>query len=90
MAKMDIRQAYRYVPVCLQDRVLLGMQWKNEVFLDTRLSFGLRSAPLIFTSVADVTLWVMERRGAHSGISLDDFITLGPRGQVSGEQQGDA
>ncbi len=29
MAKMDIKQAYRNIPVLPQDRLLLGMEWKG-------------------------------------------------------------
>ena len=48
LAKMDIKQAYRNVPVHPQDRRLLGMFWKDTVYVDATLPFGLRSAPLIF------------------------------------------
>ncbi len=44
-AKMDIKQAYRMVPVSPGDRPLLGMNWQGTTFLDTVLPFGLRSAP---------------------------------------------
>ncbi len=53
MAKMDIKQAYRQVPVHPQDRPLLGMLWNDKVYVDTTLPFGLRSAPLLFTAIAD-------------------------------------
>ncbi len=80
MAKMDIRQAYRNIPVHPDDRPLLGLQWDGCVFVDATLplNFGLRSAPLNFTAVADALQWIMERMGvewvAHY---IDDFITLG-------------
>ena len=50
MAKMDICQAYRNIPIHPCDRPLLGMKWKGEILLDAALPFGLRSAPLIFTA----------------------------------------
>ena len=83
MAKMDIESAYRIMPVHPSDRLLLGVQWKGGVFFDTRLPFGLRSAPKIFTAVADALQWICQENGvswvAHY---LDDFITLGvPRSQ---------
>ena len=59
MAKMDIESAYRMVPVHPSDRLMLGMQWKGGVFFDTRLPFGLRSAPKIFTAVADALQWIV-------------------------------
>ena len=34
MAKMDIKHAYRMVPVHPEDQRLLGMQWQNKVYVD--------------------------------------------------------
>lgn len=77
MAKMDIKQAYTNVPVHPQDRLLLGMCWEGQVFVDTALPFGLRSAPLIFSALAYVALWIMRQRGAANTYHyIDDFITL--------------
>ena len=50
IAKMDIKQAYRMVPVHPEDCRLLGMRWDGKVFVDKTLPFGLRSAPLIFSA----------------------------------------
>ena len=81
LAKMDIRQAYRNVPIHPSDRPLLGMLWQGETFADATLPFGLRSAPLIFSAIADALHGVMEQMGvewvAHY---IDDFITLGAPG----------
>ena len=77
LAKMDVKRAYRNIPVHPQDRHLLGMHWKGEIFVDMVLHFGLRSAPLLFTAVADALQWVME----HKGVTwldhyIDDFSRL--------------
>ena len=78
MAKMDIKQAYRNVPTHQRDRRLLGMLWKGQVFVDTTLSFGMRSAPLIFSAVADAAQWIMQRRGVLRVFHyINDFITVG-------------
>ena len=45
LAKVDIESAYRLVPVHLQDRLLLGLQWNGEVFCDTRLPFSFDLPP---------------------------------------------
>ena len=55
LAKMDIASAYRMVPVHPEDRPLLVIQWAGQLYFDTRLPFGLRSAPNIFTTVAGGT-----------------------------------
>ncbi len=79
MAKADIKQAYRIIPVHPEDRHLLAVQWDNTVMLDKVLPFGLRSAPLIFTAVADGLQWIMLKRGVSMVTHyLDDYITLGP------------
>ncbi len=78
LAKMDIKQAYRQVSVHPADRPLLGMLWKDKVFVDTTLPFGLRLAPLLFTALADAAQWVMKRHGtSHVFHYVDDFITMG-------------
>ena len=67
------------VPVHPGDRPLLAVQWAGKIFFDTRLPFGLRSAPKIFSAVADALQSVFQKRGvtwvAHY---LDDYITMGP------------
>ena len=79
MAKMDIESAYRMVPGHPGDRPLLAVQWAGQTFFDTRLPFGLRSAPKIFSAVADALQWVFKKQGVTwVDHYLDDFITLGP------------
>lgn len=79
LAKMDIKQAYRNVPIHPLDRPLLGMCWDGRVYVDAALPFGLRSAPLIFTALADAAQWIMEQRGADlTDHYIDDFVTMGP------------
>ena len=46
--------------------------------MDKSLPFGLRSAPLIFSVVADVLDWITEQRGvSFIDHYIDDFVTLG-------------
>ncbi len=79
MAKIDIKHAYRNIPVHPQDRHLLAMQWKGEVLIDKVMPFGLRSAPMIFSAVADALQWCIEQRGVTAIFHyLDDYITIGP------------
>ena len=63
LGKIDIQQAYRNVPVFAADRQFLGMQWEGQIFIDGVLPFGLRSAPLMFTALADALLWVIQQEG---------------------------
>lgn len=83
MGKVDIKSAYRIVPVNPEDRMLLGMQWRGRTFLDTRLPFGLRSAPILFTALADALEWIVKQQGVRFLYHyLDDYITLGGPGNT--------
>ena len=67
------------IPVHPGDRHLLAVQWAGQTFFDTRLPFGLRSAPKICSAVADALQWCMRNQGV-TWVShyLDDYITMGP------------
>ena len=81
MAKMDIKQAYRNVLVHPADRALLGMVWEDTVYVDKVLPFGSRSAPLLFTALAEALLWILKSQGFQWVFQyIDDFIMLGPSG----------
>ena len=79
MAKVDIESAYRLIPVHPQDRPLQAVQWRDQIFVDPMLPFGLHSAPKIFNAVADGLHWHLQRSGIQRLYHyLDDFIMLGP------------
>lgn len=63
LANVDVKCAYRAVPVHPDDRWLLGMQWEGGLFVDSALPFGLRSAPKIFAALADAAMWVLKNNG---------------------------
>ena len=78
LAKVDVKSAYRNIPVHPEDRWLLGMMWEGSLFVDTALPFGLRSAPKIFTAIADAVEWVAKQAGVRFVIHyLDDFLLIG-------------
>ena len=62
MAKADIKEAYRIVPIHSDDK------WDDELFIDLALPFSLQSAPLIFTALADGLLWILQQRGIHYNV----------------------
>ena len=79
LAKVDIRSAYRIVPVHPEDRWLLGMLWEGALYVDTALPFGLRSTPKIFTAVADAAEWIAKQQGVAGLFHyLDDFLIVAP------------
>ena len=63
LAKVDIKSVYQLIPVHPDDILLLTMPWNGRVIIDATcmLLFGLRSAPKIFTVVADGLEWIIRQ-----------------------------
>ena len=60
-----------------------GMVWESSLFIDTTLPFGLRSAPKIFTTVADAAEWIARQQGVTTILHyLDDFLVIGHPGSA--------
>jgi len=79
LAKVDIKSAFRLLPVHPADRHLLAMQWDRGVYIDTCLPLGLRSAPKLFDTMAELLAWILKQRAVTFLIHyLDDFLTVGP------------
>ena len=77
LVKVDIKEAYRIIPVHPHDQPLLGVEWDGAVYIDLALPFGLRSAPKIFSAVADALQWILIQKGVRTVLHyLDDFIIV--------------
>lgn len=76
LSKIDIKDAYCIVPVHPDDWPLPGMQWQGQYFMDTCLPFGLRSAPKIFTAVADALQWILSHQGGSNQYSVPRRLPL--------------
>jgi len=90
LAKIDIKSAYRLIPIHPDDRCLLGFEWQGAHFIDGMLLFGLRSAPIIFTAVADAVEWIIRQWGINDiDHYIDDFVIIGPpKSDVCGQALG--
>ena len=84
MAKIDQKNVFRFVPVRPEDWNLLSVQWRNQFYIDTCLSFGLRSAPFLFNQLADAIHWSLQHNHGvrHVLHYLDDFFTDGSPGSM--------
>ena len=86
LAKIDLKDAYRIIPVHPDDVPLLGMRWRGEVLMDSVLPFRLRSAPKI-SAVADALLWIMLQKGVSAAMHyLDNFLSFGSEAAGQCEQ----
>ena len=86
LSKFDVESAYRIVPVHPDDRPLLGMEWRDHLYIDAALPFGLRSAPKIFNALADAVQWILEQEGLEVIHYLDDFLIIGSQDMAEGKQ----
>ena len=63
MAKMDVKSAFRLIPVRKEDWNLLGYKHDNQYYFDTVLPFGLRSSPAIFNRLSEFMKWLLITTG---------------------------
>ena len=80
MAKVDLKSAFRMIPVRKEDWELLGMEWNGHFYFDKCLPFGLRSAPFLFNQFAQALSWMMRHNYGiqHHVHYLDDYFLVGP------------
>ena len=77
LAKIDIKSAFRLIPVHPADRHLLAMAWRDAVYIDTCLPFSLRSAPKLFNLLADLLEWILKHLDVTYLLHyLDDVLTI--------------
>ena len=79
LSKIDLKNAFRLIPVRQSDWNLLGIHWKDIYYIDTSLPFGLRSAPFLFNQLADAIHWILQQQQQQYGVHhllhyLDDFL----------------
>ena len=79
LSKVDIKSAFRLLPVHPADSYLLEMQWKDRLFIDTCLPFGLRSVPKLFNILADLLTWILQQQGVTPLLlHRDNFLFIYP------------
>ena len=79
LAKSDIVQAFRLLPITERDSALLGFRWRGLVYADRALPMGCASSSQIFQTFSDALVWIAQRHfGAGSIVAvLDDFLFIG-------------
>ncbi|KAL9977320.1 hypothetical protein ACROYT_G014710 [Oculina patagonica] len=80
MSKLDIKAAFRNIPVHPTDWELLGMKWQGLYFFDMVLPFGLRSAPFLFDQFSSALEWIIQHKLNVPQVIhiLDDFFIALP------------
>ena len=80
LSKIDLKDAFRLIPVNPSDLNLLGIHWRGKFYIDTCLPFGLRSASYLFNRLSQAIRWILTNNYGvkHLLHYLDDFLTAGP------------
>ena len=59
MLKRDMKDAFRMIPIAPQHHWLMGFSWNGKFYVEQVLSFGLRTAPIIFNLFAEAWEWIV-------------------------------
>lgn len=80
MAKLDIENGYRNIPIHPLDYHFLGFVWNNQYYFDKCLPMGASSACQLFEKLSTSLQWIMLNKYKASGMShlIDDFFFIGP------------
>lgn len=78
MAKADILEAYRQVPIHPESYGLLGFQFQGEYYIDICLPMGLACSCAIFEEFSTAVQWILTHKLNISHVShiLDDFVFI--------------
>ncbi|XP_021342872.1 uncharacterized protein LOC110443160 isoform X1 [Mizuhopecten yessoensis] len=80
LAKTDIEDAFRIIPIHPKDYPLLGFTWEDKIYYDCCLPMGASSSCQIFELFSSALQWIMMTKYKAAGMShiLDDFLFVGP------------
>jgi hypothetical protein len=78
MAKTDISNAFRIIPIHPHDHVILGIKFNGCIYFDQYLPMGCASSCTIFEEYSCVLQWIAHTKGGITHIvhALDDFLIL--------------
>lgn len=85
MAKCDIQDGFRNIPIHPDDYHLLGFMWDNLYYYDKCLPMGASSSCQIFEKLSSSLQWIMLNKFFAKGMShmIDDFFFIGPSASKS-------
>jgi hypothetical protein len=81
VAKCDLKDAFRIIPIHPADYRLLGFRWEDNYFFDKCLPMGCSVSCQIFESFSQSLQWILKTKldVQHMSHILDDFIFFGPK-----------
>ena len=88
LAKTDIKNAFRIIPIHPNDYNLLGMQWRGLYYYDRCMPMGCSSSCLTFETFSTAVEWVARNKLKIDFILhlLDDFLLVAPSAHLCQQQ----
>lgn len=79
LAKIDIENAYKQIPIHLSDFELLGFMINNQYYYAKTLPFGLSYSCNLFEKFSTALQWILTTKFGvqHCVHMLDDFLFIG-------------
>jgi hypothetical protein len=79
LAKTDIENAFRLMPITPADHPLLGFTWQGQYYFDKNLPFGCSSSCNLFETFSTAIHWILEKKFQAEVVHIiDDFLFVGP------------
>lgn len=78
LAKSDIADAFRLIPLNPSEYNLTGFEWRGQYYFDKCLAMGLSSSCKIFETFTDAIRWILihHYKVGHCIKILDDFLFI--------------
>ena len=78
LAKTDVKNAFRIIPIRPMDYCLLGMRWRNFYYYDRCMPMGCSSSCKTFETLSTAMEWIAQNklRINHIIHLLDDFLII--------------
>lgn len=79
IAKADVAESYRMVPLSPLDYPRLGFSWRGQFYFERVLVMGASSSVQIFESVSKTIQWILQTKLGVHRVShiIDDFMFVG-------------
>lgn len=80
LAKTDIKNAFRIIPIRPQDYSLLGMRWRDLFYYDRCMPMGCSSSCKTFETLSTAMEWIAQKKLNITRMIhlLDDFLIIAP------------
>lgn len=88
LAKTDIKDAFRIIPIQPSDYPLLGMKWNGLYYYDRCMPMGCSSSRKTFETFSSALNWLAKTKLQISSILhlLDDFLIVAPTAELCNKQ----